>query len=47
MLFNSVDFMDTELLEGMWMEVEFETRDDVGDDIVNVDVTGKQLYKLM
>jgi len=38
-----VNFMDAELLEGMWMEVEFETRDDVGDD----HVTGKQLYKLM
>ena len=43
MLFNRVNFMDAELVEGMWMEVEFETRDDVGDD----HVTGKQLYKLM
>ena len=34
--------MDAELLEGMWMEVTFETRD-VGDDKVE----GKQLYKLM
>lgn len=43
MLFNRVDFMDAEVLEGMWMEVEFETRDDA----VSDNMTGKQLYKLM
>ena len=42
LLFYSMDFMDAELLEGMWLEVEFETRD-VGDEKVK----GKQLYKLM
>ena len=42
MIFYSMDFVDAELLEGMWMEVEFETKD-VGDDKVR----GKQLYKLM
>ena len=41
-LLFSMDFVDAELLEGMWMEVEFETRD-VGDDKVR----GRQLYKLM
>ena len=37
-----MDFVDTKLLEGMYMEASFETRN-VGDETVR----GKQLYKLM
>ena len=39
---NSLDFVDTKLLEGMYMETSYETRN-VGDETIR----GKQLYKLM